>query len=177
VQFNSNNRSYHPVEAQGKNTNIAPNAFVNGWTGPSLMYCSDCHTSDDVTVSGPHGSQYRYLLKQPSTASSAKRTMASTELCFNCHRFNTYANEGATAAEKGYSRFNLPATGVGHTKHVGDHQYPCYACHGSHGSTIQPNLIVTGRSPGINSYTQTPTGGTCLPTCHGSQSYQINYAR
>jgi predicted CXXCH cytochrome family protein len=177
VQFNTNNPSYHPVEAQGKNINVNTNAFVNGWVGASTMYCSDCHSSDDGTVRGPHGSQYRYLLKQPSVASSSRRTMASTEVCFNCHRFNTYANNNATTTEKAYSRFNNPSSEDGHTSHVGDHQYPCYACHGSHGSTTKPHLIVTGRNPGINSYTETATGGSCSPTCHGTESYRINYAR
>lgn len=177
VQFNTNNRSYHPVEGPGKNLNINPNAFVNGWTADRTMYCTDCHTSEDVTVRGPHGAQYRYLLAQPSVASSAQRTMASTEECFTCHRFNTFANPGASSAEQGYSRFNLPAFDKGHAYHVGDKQYPCYACHGSHGSATQPHLIVTGRNPGINSYTQTAGGGSCSPTCHGTETYSINYAR
>jgi predicted CXXCH cytochrome family protein len=178
VQFNSNNPSYHSVEAPGKNTNINPNAFVNGWTGSSLMYCSDCHTGDDVTVRGAHGSQYRYILKQPSTASSSRRTMASTELCFNCHSFNTYANSGATTTQQGYSRWTSGGSeDNGHAAHVVGHQAPCYACHGSHGSTTKPHLIITGRNPGLNSYTETTTGGTCSPTCHGTESYGINYAR
>lgn len=177
VKFNSNNPSYHSVEAQGKDTNINANAFVNGWTALQTMYCSDCHTGEDGTVRGPHGSQYRYLLKQPAIASSTRRTMASTEECFACHRFNTYANEGASITEKGYSRFNRPTEEEGHTKHVNDHQAPCYACHDSHGSTTKPHLIVTGRTPGINSYTETATGGSCSPTCHGTKTYRINYAR
>jgi hypothetical protein len=177
VQFNSNNPSYHPVEAPGKNTNVNPSAFVNGWTGASTLYCSDCHGSDAATARGPHGSQYRYLLKQPAVASSSRRTMASTEVCFACHRFNTYANNNATATEKSYSRFNSPGAEEGHTGHVNDHQYPCYACHGSHGSTTKPHLIVTGRTPGITSYTETATGGTCTPTCHGTESYRTNYPR
>lgn len=178
VQFSSNNPSYHPVEAPGKNTNVNPNAFVNGWSGPSTMYCGDCHTSDDVTVRGPHGSQYRYLLKQPSFASSSRRTMASTELCFNCHSFNTYANPAATTTQQNYSRFGASGgDNEGHTSHVSGHQAPCYACHGSHASTTKPHLIVTGRNPGINSYTETATGGTCSPTCHGTESYTVSYAR
>ncbi|HBO70248.1 MAG TPA: hypothetical protein DD658_09025 [Deltaproteobacteria bacterium] len=182
--FNSNNPSFHPVEAQGKNRNINPNAFVNkpdwsilAWTWDKLMYCADCHTSDDGTVRGPHGSMNRYLLKKPYTANPAQRTMSSTELCFDCHRYDTYANNNATNTIKGYSRFNPPAFSQGHTYHVGSRRYPCYACHQSHGSAARPGLIVTGRSPGLNSYTQTTTGGSCSPTCHGTQTYTINYSR
>jgi predicted CXXCH cytochrome family protein len=174
VQFNSNNRSYHPVEAPGKNTNINPNAFVNGWAGTNVMYCTDCHSGDDVSVRGAHGSQYRYILRQPSVASSSRRTMASTDFCFTCHSFNTYANNNATTTQQRYSRFS---GGDGHTSHVVDHQAPCFACHDSHGASTLPHLIVTGRSPGIRSYTETANGGTCSPTCHGTESYSITYAR
>ncbi len=177
VRLNANNPSYHPVEAVGKNTNINVNAFVGGWTGSVQMYCTDCHTSDNTAISGAHGSQYRYILKKSATASSSQRTMASTELCFDCHRYNTYANNSASSTEKGYSRFNPPAWSKGHTYHVGSRSYPCYACHDSHGSTTKPHLIVTGRSPGLNSYTETSTGGSCSPTCHGTETYTINYPR
>ncbi len=178
VQFNSNNRSYHPVEAQGKNTNINVNSFANGWTGTSAMYCSDCHSGDDATVRGAHGSQYRYILKQASIASSSSRTTASTELCFNCHSYNTYANTGATTTQENYSRWSSAGSqDNGHTAHVVNHRAPCYACHASHGVATQPHLIVTGRSPGINTYTETTNGGTCSPTCHGTESYTITYAR
>ena len=101
--------------------------------------------------------------------------MTSGESCFDCHRYDTYANQGATSTVKGYSRFNLPTFEQGHTFHVDDKGYPCYACHESHGSTTLPHLIVTGRNPGLNSYTHTATGGTCAPSCHGTESYNVNY--
>ena len=78
---------------------------------------------------------------------------------------------------KGYSRFNPPTHSEGHTYHVGGRRYPCYACHTTHGAATLPSLLVTGRSPGINSYTRTANGGSCSPTCHGQESYTINYAR
>ncbi len=178
VLFNSNNPSFHPVEVQGKNRNINANAFVNAWTWDKLMYCGSCHTSDDTTVKGPHGSTNRYILKKPYTASSGQRTMSSNEFCFDCHRYDTYANNSASNTIQGYSRFNSPAFDKGHTYHVGNKRYPCYSCHQSHGSTTKPALIVTGRSPGLTNYTQTSTGGTCYPTCHSSKTYNsINYPR
>lgn len=174
--FNTNNPSFHPVEAQGKNTNINVNSFVNGWTATQLTYCSDCHGNDDLNplVRGPHGSTYQYLLKGPYTASAAVRTMDSREICFNCHRYDTYANATASSTVRAYSRFG---SSNGHGFHVGSQRRPCYACHNSHASTTRTHLIVTGRSPGITSYTETTTGGTCTSTCHGPQSYKINYSR
>lgn len=177
VLLNVNNPSFHPVEGQGKNRNIAPGAFVNGWTWDRLTYCSDCHTSDDTTVRGPHGSANQYILKKPYTASSAFRTMSSTELCFDCHAWATYANDSSSSTVKGYSRFNPSRFGEGHTFHVQQKRVPCYGCHASHGATARPALVATGRSPGLTSYTQTTSGGTCSPTCHGSESYSVNYAR
>lgn len=178
LQFNPANRSYHPVEAVGKNTNINVNAFVNAWTATKTMYCTDCHTSDATAVRGAHGSLYNYILKKDYRASSSSRTMSSSEVCFDCHLYDTYANNNASSTVKGYSRFNPPAFSEGHTFHVGSKQRPCYACHDSHGSATLPHLMVTGRSPGLNSYTENATGGSCSPSCHGSESYgKINYPR
>lgn len=177
VVLNPANPSYHPVEAAGKNTNVNANAFVNGWTAARTMYCTDCHTSDNAAVRGPHGSVNRYILKRPYTASSSSRTMSSGESCFDCHNFDTYANDNASNTVKGYSRFNPPTFDRGHTFHVDDRNRPCYACHATHGSATRPHLIVTGRNPGLNNYTETANGGSCSPTCHGQENYTINYAR
>ncbi len=176
--LNTNNPSFHPVEDRGKNANINPGAFANGWTWDRKIYCTDCHTSDDVNVRGPHGSSYSYILKKSYYKNSSPWRMSTTDLCFDCHLYDTYANNSASSTVKGYSRFNSPRFSEGHTFHVGSRGYSCYSCHDSHGSTTNPALIVTsGRSPGLNSYSQTATGGRCSPSCHGSESYTINYAR
>ena len=61
-EFNTGNQSYHPIEGIGKNTNVS--SLVSDLTPTSLIYCSDCHGSDDQTApNGPHGSNYRYILK------------------------------------------------------------------------------------------------------------------
>jgi hypothetical protein len=177
VLFNSNNPSYHPVEARGRNRNIHRKSFVNNWIAEKLTYCTDCHSSDDPEVRGPHGSQHRYILKKMYVASSRKRRMSRDEICFDCHRYETYADGRAKKKVKGYSRFNQRATKKGHSFHVGKKQVPCYACHDSHGSTTQPYLIVTGRNPGLTKFTQTRKGGTCESTCHKSKKYKVNYRR
>jgi predicted CXXCH cytochrome family protein len=177
VQFNPNNRSYHPVEAAGKNLTINANAFVNNWTAGKTMYCTDCHTSDATGVRGSHGSVYNYILKMDYRASSSQRTTSSAELCFDCHRYDTYANGRAAPVVQASSRWNPPTASQGHTFHVAQKQQPCYACHESHGSPTLPHLMVTGRSPGLTGYTQGPTGGTCAQTCHAARTYSINYPR
>lgn len=175
--LNPANPSYHPVEAQGKNLNISPLAFTAGWSATSITRCGDCHGSDFGLTKGPHGSIYAGILRQPYNATPGRRTMASNELCFRCHSYDVYANRNSGASLQNASRFNAPGAQVGHSGHVTGENVPCVDCHITHGSTTQPNLMVTGRNPGLNSFTRTATGGTCSPTCHGSESYRVNYAR
>ncbi len=183
--FNTNNPSYHPVEAQGTNSGIDSRSFVNGWAPGDTMYCTDCHGSDSSLLEGPHGSQYNYILKKDYVASSSQRTMSSNEICFDCHNYDTYANDQTKKTAGKYSRFTK------HSKHVDRKQYPCYTCHDSHGSTDQPHLIVIGRSPGITDYIEYPDGGNCSGSgggggmggggggmgCHGYENYTVEYPR
>jgi predicted CXXCH cytochrome family protein len=175
--LNPANPSYHPVEAPGQNTMISPGAFAVGWTASSYTRCGDCHGSDNALAGGPHGSIYQGILKAAYTPSPITRVMAPTELCFTCHAYEVYADNLAPSAALTNSRWNQPATDKGHAFHVGDQQVPCYSCHITHGSTALPFLIATGRSPGIISYVETPTGGTCTTTCHAPETYTINYVR
>jgi hypothetical protein len=176
VSLNPNNPSYHPVEAVGKNNGIDPAAFVGGWDDLDQTYCSECHRSDDNRFAGPHGSIYPRLLAAGYSDSSGFRPMGPTELCFNCHSYAVYANNSSPDAVQSASRFNQPMV-MGHAGHVGEKQVPCYACHESHGSTTQPFLIAVGRTPGVISFQSSPTGGTCTATCHGPESYGLNYPR
>ena len=176
VLTNPNNPSYHPIQGRGRNANIDPAAFVAGWAWDSNVHCSDCHGSDDPQVRGPHGSTHRFILKAPSPATSSLQPMAATDLCFSCHAWEVYGDASAPNATQQASRFNSPSD-RGHADHVGAQSVPCSACHATHGSTTHAALIVTGRSPGILTYTQTAAGGTCTPTCHVTRSYTVNYAR
>lgn len=178
LALNPANASYHPVEAIGRDLSIAPAAFAPGWSVSSLTRCGDCHGSDFIGASrGPHGSIYRYILKAPYQASSQPHLTTSGELCFSCHAYGVYGDPSSPAAVRAASRFNAPGTPGGHAEHVGTHSVPCYACHITHGTPYRGHLIVTGRMPGITDFSETPTGGTCQPTCHAPQSYTVNYAR
>jgi len=175
--LNPSNPSFHPVEDVGVDPFIASGSFVSGWNARARTRCDDCHGDDVDPAAGPHGSNYRYLLKRPYTASAASRLMSSDEQCFGCHAFDVYANPSSPDAVLLSSRFNRPGLTKGHAEHVGELGVPCFTCHVTHGSTDQPHLIVTGRSPGLTGYTQTPTGGTCTSTCHAEQTWTANYAR
>lgn len=175
--LNPNNPSYHPVEAAGNDLTLDPLSFEPGWGPTSIVACDDCHGSDLGTNRGPHGSAYPAILRAPYTASPGPHTSTSDELCFRCHAYAVYGTTASDATTRARSRFNAPGAGMGHAEHVAGESVPCYACHVTHGSSNQPSLLVTGRVPGITSYTRTATGGTCMPTCHGSESYTVNYAR
>ncbi|HEU4723933.1 MAG TPA: cytochrome c3 family protein, partial [Candidatus Eisenbacteria bacterium] len=151
--LNPANPSYHPVEAPGANPSIRLGAFTPGWNAGSTTRCGSCHGSDAGATEGPHGSSYRYILRQPYTASPFERSMQPDESCFACHAYDVYANASSIGLTLENSRFNEPGASAGHAKHVGEHQVPCYACHATHGSTTLPHLLVTGRSPGLQSIT------------------------
>jgi hypothetical protein len=174
--FNTNNASYHPVEAQGKSLRIDPFSFVPGTVNAfSTIFCSDCHGSDDVSLRGPHGSPFPNILRRSYDTGSSSRLMTQDELCFLCHKFDSYANPAGR--DLGFSRFNPPSQPNGHAYHVGQKNVPCYSCHDSHGSPLYPALITTRRSPGLTGFSVTPGGGSCSSTCHGPQSYLTNYPR
>lgn len=177
LALNPANPSHHAVEAPGANPGIDPLSFTGGWSASSTVRCGDCHGSDFGGARGPHGSIYPKLLRAPYEASPLSRPASSGELCFRCHSYDVYADDGAPESTKLRSRFNVPGAGSGHTGHVGGQGVPCYACHVTHGSTTQPFLVATGRTPGLSAFTATASGGTCTTSCHVSQSYTVNYAR
>jgi len=173
---NPANASFHPIQSRGTNANIAPLAFQNGLSSESIIVCSSCHTSDDKRVKGPHGSSYPYLLRRPSTATTASEPPQLDNLCFVCHTFEVYADPSALVSTLEASRFNPPSTS-GHAYHVATQQIPCFACHETHGSATQAALIAIKRTPGIRSFKQTLSGGECTSTCHAPKTYTVNYPR
>lgn len=175
--LNPANPSYHPVEAAGADPGISPLAFATGWNTGSITRCGHCHGSDFGQTRGPHGSQHAHILRAPYDPQPGLRPSDPNELCFTCHRYEVYADPAAPAATRAASRWNAPGVTKGHAEHVGQHQTPCASCHVTHGSTTLPHLLVTGRMPGLDSWTGTATGGTCGTNCHASQSYEVNYAR
>lgn len=168
IVTNPANPSFHPIQARGRNANIDPNAWVAGYDPDALIACTSCHGTDDANIRGPHGSAYQHLLKK------ASGTTTRDDLCFSCHAYDVYGNAASTADVQAASRFN---SGQGHAFHVGLQNIPCSACHDAHGSTRYSFLIRTGRFPGITSFVETPTGGTCTSTCHAAQTYTVGYAR
>lgn len=176
VLTNPSNPSFHPIQAPGKNRAIHPDAFVNGYDSTSQIRCTDCHGSDSPRVAGMHGSSNEHLLKAPVEAVSANVLQERSTLCFGCHAWKVYGDPSADVTRQRASRFSL-STVAGHTLHVGVQRLSCPACHESHGSTRHSALIGTGKGRPIVSFTESPTGGSCMTTCHSLKSYTLNYGR
>lgn len=174
--LNPSNPSFHPVEGSGADPSIALASFTPGWSPSSRTRCGDCHGSDFGTSRAPHGSNYRYILRKPYLPSTLPRMMDPDDLCFTCHAWSVYAEPGASESVRAASRFNGPGTTAGHAEHAAA-SVPCGACHVTHGSTTQRHLIAESRTPGIVAFSETASGATCTATCHGPQTYVVNYAR
>lgn len=174
AEFSTNNASYHPVEAEGKNLAVISlmrpyREKKSAANDVSTLKCADCHGSDDANAPrGPHGSKYEGLLVENyATGDGIEESSYAYAICYRCHkRSSILGNE------------SFPI----HSKHVvGDNNFPgggtsCYTCHSSHGSAENRYLIrfnsdyvsesSTGKlkfvEKGISSF-----HGECWLTCHG----------
>ncbi len=147
TQFNY--RSWHPVmddtgrtgairgNVSGGGTDIK-GAFLYPWSyavGTQTMYCDDCHGSNVTSPTsvipntgrpwGSHGSENNFILKGTwdwDTGSSAAGKAGTTDLCFKCHDYNSYALGVAAATAAGASRTGFWTTdnggNDGHQLHV-----------------------------------------------------------
>ncbi|MBM3500249.1 MAG: hypothetical protein FJX74_16450 [Armatimonadetes bacterium] len=191
--FNPNNLAYHPVTAQGRNSSIPTASFTAPWTATSTMCCSDCHTkaSGAPGAAGPHGSTNMHILERPVRLRENTHYFDPSwgenighdpnELCFKCHRWQTYVQKEAD-----------PSTNTGfrdggdnlHTKHMGDFApgATCYTCHDVHGTNKQ-HLInfnldyVTSPAGSQAGYAHAANGGSCVVTCHGEFHDGLTYSR
>ena len=192
--FNPNNLSYHPVVAAGRNTTIPNGAFASPWSMTSTMGCSDCHTKGlgASGASGPHGSSNLHLLALPirlrpnthyrDPSWGANIGQDPNELCFQCHRWQTYVQKDADPVSN--TGFRDGAGKNLHTRHMG-HNAPgvtCYVCHDVHG-TNKEHLInfdlssVSSNFGSQGAYTHTARGGSCNLRCHGQSHNPTVYSR
>ncbi len=166
------NPSYHPIEEQGKNTNVP--SLIYPLRETSLIYCSDCHAgssgSTDFGVRGPHGSQWPFLLEQPySIADGTVESQQSYALCYKCHDRNVILSDSPTGI---------------HKTHVVEQNATCSVCHDPHGisgtqgnsknnshlinfdiSIVEP--VSEGPNAGMLKFEDRgPNSGRCYLSCH-----------
>jgi predicted CXXCH cytochrome family protein len=172
LEFAQSAVSSHPVVAPGKAMDVP--SLKPGLTTASVIYCSDCHSSDGgkltggLEAQGPHGSNVRPLLAAPyETRDGTSESASAYALCYSCHERTSILGNNSFSA---------------HSLHVVQQQTPCSVCHDSHGiasgqgsATNHAHLInfdttVVQRDPvtGLLEYRMTGTRtGTCYLTCHG----------
>ncbi|MEN8155442.1 MAG: cytochrome c3 family protein [Bacteroidota bacterium] len=122
LEFAANSASFHPVALKGRSSNVP--GLVYPLTENSMIYCSDCHSSNGSGApGGPHGSIYPQILKyQYEKADNTPESAFAYELCYSCHTRNQYNTDMGDNVQ----------TQV-HYRHVVEERTPCNACHDPHG--------------------------------------------
>jgi hypothetical protein len=165
--FASSNASFHPVQTTGRNTDVP--SLLTAYTVTSIIYCTDCHNSNDSTVKGPHGSAYSSLLKANyTTDDNTAESSQAYALCYSCH------SRTSILEDRSFKR---------HHQHISDVKASCATCHDPHGVATNTNLINFDRDvvlPANNGMgpTFTDTGarhGTCTLKCHGRNHDNLAY--
>jgi hypothetical protein len=197
--FNPNNLSFHPVTARGRNTTIPAGSFVSPWNTTSTMYCADCHNQalNSPGASGPHASANMHILERPQYLQENQHYSDPSwggvrlgddpaELCFKCHRWQTYAQKAGSVGADPISNTNFrngTASNL-HSVHLGGQARgtTCYDCHDVHGTNKQYLLnfnlaYVTAARGSQAAYTTAGAGGSCNLTCHGQKHPPTSYAR
>lgn len=163
--------SFHPVASTGRGRDVQ--SLLPPLSEASMIYCSDCHASDDGAGAGgpgprgPHGSIYPNLLeRQYLTADFTPEGPASYALCYKCHD---------------RQRLLSDTSPFPHRAHVVTASAPCSACHDAHGISasagnelenahlVSFDLSIVGPgSAGPPRYrTDVPSHGSCNLSCHG----------
>jgi predicted CXXCH cytochrome family protein len=186
-EFNPYNASFHPVVTQGRNQNMPAGGFVNGWSQTSLMYCSSCHNNSSSSTQGfgPHGSPLLHMLigapnnggqTNYPTVYAANQQISNQSLCFRCHDYTTYANNGSSTN----TNFRQGTSNL-HDLHMRGETNTCYTCHDTHGSE-QLHLLNfdVNTGVGITFYNGTNSqtswnGNSCALLCHGKDHRNITY--
>jgi hypothetical protein len=178
--------SYHPItqnnpandtEVPSLRTDVPLNRTT------SLIYCTDCHSSDTSSAAGgagpdgPHGSSYGAILaKQYTFNPEISYSTANYDLCFKCHDESSILND---------------VSGFPHSRHLGTRKRSCINCHDPHGSHRFAHLLnfltyavyggTTYQITGQGSFTE-PTWqdlgtyqGQCYLNCHGVKHSPKSY--
>lgn len=170
LEFDTSAISYHPVQQAGRNPDVP--SLRTDFTVNSLIYCTDCHSSDagraagGTGPTGPHGSNWKPLLAlRYDTTDPNPESAQAYALCYKCHDRNSI----------------LADESFPHKKHVVDSQTACSICHDAHGipasqGNPQSNShlinfdtkIVRPDSTGLLRFNDGGRmAGTCNLTCHG----------
>ncbi len=182
--------SWHPIESNNPANNTEmpsldfssdpnPQPPINATT--TLIYCTDCHNSDNspagggTGASGPHGSTNQFLLANVyNTIADLNYVNSDYRLCFKCHSEEQLI-------------VNV-ASGFSHDRHVEGRNKSCVNCHDPHGSTVSGRLMnfLLTSDGGADTIDPVDGGGvrwvdnglyqgTCYLDCHGTRHNPRSY--
>jgi ribosomal protein L40E len=173
IEFSPTNPSYHPVEAEGKNTAVVSliRPYIEKKVQPtdiSVLSCSSCHGNDDSDgPRGVHGSRHQFILiDNYNVNDNISESQLNYALCYRCHSRNSILGNESFR----FHSLHIMGTSV---QHPGT---SCYTCHSAHGSAeyrylIKFNpLVVTPNSKGLLKFQEKGTSkfsGECYLSCHG----------
>jgi predicted CXXCH cytochrome family protein len=179
LEFDPNNPSFHPVEAPGKNQFVP--SLISPYTTASIIYCTDCHSSDTGTnaggqgANGPHGSAWEPLLERRyETSNGMRESSALYALCYKCHsRSSILGNQSFKE----------------HKKHIEGEKASCATCHDPHGiSSAQGNSTNNAHLINFNTLEVQPSNsgklefidlgqrrGKCYLKCHNKNHDPKSY--
>lgn len=183
TKFNATNPSFHPVEAVGKNMTVPsiPSQYMLTMTASSVIYCTDCHDSDEsISIGGtgpkgPHGSVYPPILRERyETTDNTMESFQTYALCYRCH------NRDSILANQSFKR---------HQQHIVNDRTPCSICHDPHGIPLDTatgnhthlinfdtRSVLPYPGQAYPKYTDTGGGtGSCLLVCHSHQHFNSSY--
>lgn len=175
LEFDLANPSYHPVEGAGKNSNVP--SLISPYSEASVIYCSDCHASDNTAIAGPHGSIYPQILKYNyEKGTRINESYQAYRLCYECHDRDVIINTDSEFGEKV------------HKKHIIDENFPCNQCHDPHGiSSSQGTASNNSNLINFNTQVVQPSNGRlefiddgnfagrCYLRCHGENHNPESY--
>jgi predicted CXXCH cytochrome family protein len=142
LRFDMANPSYHSVAGIGKGLDVP--SLRPEYTVTSIIYCTDCHGSDDGTkaggrgLDGPHGSIYPHLLMSQYEQDDypLHYTESNYALCFRCHDPGILLSPSSA----------FPP----HNSHVIGHKVSCSICHDPHGVPVADGGSTAGNAHLIN---------------------------
>ena len=165
MDFSPENISFHPVVAARNNPEVT--SLKSPYNQGSMIYCSDCHSSNSNTA-GPHGSIYPQILKSQLNRKITKGNelprYASLDiefaLCAQCHDMNSVKNIHETM-NKGHVLYKTTCT-------------TCHDPHGFPGGSENnaylinfDNAVVNANNNGDKYISmQSNNSGECNLRCH-----------
>lgn len=182
AEFRTSNRSYHPVEAEGKNPRVISLVYPYAPTKVqsqdiSQISCGDCHGSDDISgPDGPHGSEFRGLLRRNYQQNDGwPENDFAYDLCYGCHDRRSILNNESFPYHSNHI-VGDPMSGKPGTS--------CMTCHDAHGSPDYRYLIrfneefVFPNADGKLAFEEKGVyaqSGSCFLNCHGIEHNPKSY--